>query len=211
MRSASASVDPSRCDLGETTLRALPTTTISAVLVALLCSSCAGGPGHDEEEPFVAFVVRHAEPLYPAPPDAPEDPRLNVMGQDRADALARALAPERITAVYATERRRAQETAQPTARQSGLRVRTYDSNDLEAVTQVTTRPGARTLLVGHSDTVSRLVTTLGALPGEEMDADSEFDRLTLVVGTSRRVQRIDLRYGLPLPEDWRTLASTRRP
>ena len=185
---------------------------LAAALAAASLATCiTKAPAPEESHAFVAFVVRHAEPLYPPPADAADDPPLNIMGQNRADALARALEREDISAVFATDRRRTQETAAPTATNFDLPVQTYDSGDPERIVEAATQPGARTLIVGHSNTVANIVVALGAEAGPEIDTATEFDRLTVVAGTLRRAHRVELRYGEPLPDDWRDLAATRRP
>src|SRR5436309_7919351 len=60
----------------------------------------------------VVFVVRHAEKTT----GGGNDPELSPAGHKRADALARILKDSQITAVFVTEFKRTQETAEPTAR-----------------------------------------------------------------------------------------------
>ena len=62
--------------------------------------------------PAKVFVVRHAEKADLSDPDTP----LSPAGEQRAQALAKSLQGERVKAVYATEFKRTQQTAQPTAK-----------------------------------------------------------------------------------------------
>src|SRR5437868_13626491 len=66
-------------------------------------------------EPFIV-IVRHAEKAA----NDPKDPDLSPAGRARAEMLARILLNAEITAIFATEFKRTQETAEPTAKMSGL-------------------------------------------------------------------------------------------
>ena len=69
------------------------------------------------------FIVRHAEkapiPAGAAPMMA-EDPDLSTAGQERAASLGVALKDAAITAIYATQYKRTQQTAAPLAPQRGM-------------------------------------------------------------------------------------------
>lgn len=127
----------------------------------LVLSACAGTvkPGSDT----VFIVVRHAERAEtPA-----NDPGLSEAGRARADALAAALADVPLRAVYATPTRRTRETAAPVAEAKGLEVRDYDAArpPADSATVLHIRhAGQQVLVVGHSNTVPALVSTLCACP-----------------------------------------------
>src|SRR5438477_10644022 len=59
----------------------------------------------------IVVIVRHAEKAA----NGGNDPDLSSAGRARADALARILKESDITAIFATEFKRTQETAAPTA------------------------------------------------------------------------------------------------
>ena len=125
----------------------------------LLLSACVGTPKPGSDTVF--FVVRHAEKA--AEPDG--DPPLSEAGRARAQSLAALLADVPLAAVYATPTRRAQETARPVAEAKGLDVREYDGAQppTETVTVMHLRHvGSQVLVVGHSNTVPLLVSTLCA-------------------------------------------------
>ena len=72
-------------------------------------------------------LLRHGEPDW-APGGGPTvaDPGLTPFGRAQAEAAARRLARERVDAIYASPYRRAQETAEPLAKATGLDVVTVD-------------------------------------------------------------------------------------
>lgn len=138
------------------------------------------GNSHGHEVSFI--VVRHAEKAN----DDPDDPSLTAAGQARAARLATLLANEPIAAVYATEFRRTQQTAQPTADQHHVQVTRYFSKGpiVESAAQWLRQHRQDTILiVGHSNTVPEIV---GALSGQNVEpiSDSQFSRLYRVdIGT----------------------------
>lgn len=136
------------------------------------------------------FVVRHAEKVE----DGSRDPDLTAAGRARAARLARMLGDVGLTGVYSTDYRRTRETAEPTARAAGLRVRIYDPGPTEALAdRLRGRPG-RYLVVGHSNTVPDLVRALGGDPDPDM-AEAGYDRLYVVLIGPGGVTTLRLRYG----------------
>jgi len=72
------------------------------------------------------FLLRHGETVFNAQNRAQgfSDPELTELGRQQAQALANALASEDLTAVYASDLKRAVETAQIIAQPHGLAVQT---------------------------------------------------------------------------------------
>lgn len=132
----------------------------------ILLSACAGLPKPGSDTVFI--VVRHAEKA-----EAPaEDPPLTAAGRARAQALATLLADVPLSAIYSTATRRTRETARPLAEAKGLEVREYDGSapPTETVTVMHLRHvGQQVLVVGHSNTVPMLVSTLCACPVPPID------------------------------------------
>jgi broad specificity phosphatase PhoE len=129
------------------------------------------------------FVVRHAEKI------SDKDERLSPAGHERARRLAAMLKDAGITAIYATNTERAQDTARPLAERLGLKITTYDtgggmSGKVDSREFVDTlrreHAGEIVLVVGHSNTVPDLLRTLGC-PGTVSLASGEYDNLFIVV------------------------------
>ncbi len=192
------------------------------MLVALVCSSCSSpaarsdlsavlAPPAGDAAAITLFLVRHAEPIHPPPEDAPRDPRLNAMGQNRADALARLLESAGIERVLSSDYHRTRETAAPIAEALGLDVELYDPGNLTDLAEVLLATPGRTLVAGHSNTTPELVGLLGGEPGEPIDEGMEFDRLYILTGSREAgISTVVLRYGAPVPEDWKERAAERR-
>jgi phosphohistidine phosphatase SixA len=128
------------------------------------------------------FVVRHAERADSTPgakPTMAADPDLSEAGRARAASLATALKDAGIVAIFTTEFKRTQQTAEPLAKALGVIVKIV-KGDAEAslVEQVAAAKG-NVLVVGHSNTVPSIVKRLGVTTAVAV-GDDEFDNLFIV-------------------------------
>jgi phosphohistidine phosphatase SixA len=115
-------------------------------------------------EPTTIVLVRHAEKLA----DESKDPGVSAQGARRADALAKYFAEKKVGAVIVSDTKRAQETADLTAKDHGLKltvVPTSGGGDehvkgvVAAIREVP--PGSTVLVVGHSNTLAPIIEALG--------------------------------------------------
>ncbi len=167
-------------------------------LCALLLASAwpdaaaATDPPDPLQSRLTLFLVRHAE-------QAPgEDPSLNALGYQRAQAIAECMAQAGIQAVWATATRRAHQTALPTASRLGLQIQEYDPSAPEGFAAELIAANQSALVIGHSNTLPALVLALGAAPGSAIEAH-EYDRLYLVrpaTGESRLLDQSQCRQAL---------------
>ena len=142
----------------------------------------------------LVFVVRHAERADAGASSgqmqAPPDPLLSAIGTARATKLATMLADAGVTAIFATEYRRTQDTAKPLAERLGLEVGTVAARDQAALLEMLARDHADgvVLLVGHSNTVPAIVRALG---GPEFTlGENDYDSLFVVVPATGVTTRI---------------------
>lgn len=140
------------------------------------------------------FVVRHAERADAGAAagqmQAQTDPPLSSIGEARAARLAAMLADAGVTAIYATEYRRTQDTAKPLASKLGLAVRTMGAREQAALVAAlkSAHSDDVVLLVGHSNTVPAIVKAFG---GPEFTmAEDEYDSLFVVVPATGTMTRI---------------------
>jgi broad specificity phosphatase PhoE len=145
------------------------------------------------------FIVRHAEKAA-APAGAMmssgNNPELSAIGKERAEALKKRLAGEKIRAVYSTNTIRTISTAAPVANQSGLQVQLYSIVDSNFISLL---KGLRknTLIVAHSNTVDDLVN---GLTGKQLVSDlpeNIYDNLFIVVKKGNRLTLVNEKYGQP--------------
>ncbi len=174
----------------------LPWVACLAVL-ATLGATATATPAYGQETTIV-YLLRHAEPQYPAPADAPRDPFLNKAGWARAARLAEVLQDAGIDRILSTDLRRTRSTATPLAERLGLEIEIYDPYRLEALaTDLKQSPGV-ILVSGHSNTTPELVRRLGGDPGAPIDEATEFDRLyTVILEPNRPVVTLFHHYGEP--------------
>src|SRR4029453_4514058 len=108
------------------------------------------------------IVVRHAEKEF----STINDPPLSQVGEQRAELLARLFGSRegsgRIAAVFASDTRRAQRTAEPLAARLGLQGKTGPGADAAAVLRSMSNDyrGRNVLVVGQSNSVPEIVRRL---------------------------------------------------
>ena len=121
------------------------------------------------------LIVRHAEKA-----DATKDPDLSEAGRARSEGLAKTLRDANITAIYATEFKRTQQTAAPLAKALGITVATLPAKDNAALIAKLRASTGNTLVVGHGDTVPDLIKALGISDPINI-AENDYDNLFVVV------------------------------
>ena len=121
------------------------------------------------------FIVRHAEKA-----DATKDPDLSEVGRARAEALAKMLKDANITAIYATEFKRTQQTAAPLAKALSITITTLPAKDNAALIAKLRASNGNALVVGHGDTIPDLIKALGMSDPINV-AENDYDNLFAVV------------------------------
>jgi phosphohistidine phosphatase SixA len=128
------------------------------------------------------FLVRHAERADTSPGTSPTmaaDPDLSEAGRARAESLASALKDAHITAIYATQFKRTQQTAAPLAKALGLTVKIVTSKDTADLVKQLKAAKGNVLVVGHSNSVPDVIKGLGVTTPVAI-GDDEFDNMFLV-------------------------------
>jgi broad specificity phosphatase PhoE len=129
------------------------------------------------------FIARHTDP----PPvlsfdEILDETPLSESGEQRAKLLAERLKDVGISAIYATETVRTQQTATPLAKTLGLEVRIHPLEDVDGLVKLlrSEHQGDRILVVGHWSTIPLIVKALGH--GEEVKIErSAYDNLFVVI------------------------------
>jgi broad specificity phosphatase PhoE len=131
------------------------------------------------------YVIRHLQK------ESGADPALTAEGRAGASALAELLADKGVTAIYATETRRAMETAAPLAARLGIAITPYDPGDPAMLAKVAAGVKGAILVVGHSNTVPQLVASFGGAEPAAI-ADDEFGTLYIIHAGSNRVEQLHI-------------------
>jgi phosphohistidine phosphatase SixA len=120
------------------------------------------------------IIIRHAEKDSSV---SATDPPLSTAGEARAALLARmfgdAKHPGHVDAIYVSPALRNRQTAAPLASQLGIEETVVPGDDPQALASRVLREhrGGRVLIVGHSDTVPKIVAALSGDPNiPEIDA-----------------------------------------
>jgi broad specificity phosphatase PhoE len=139
----------------------------------------------------LVILARHAERADGGAMSgtAEKDPPLSKAGEARAAKLAAILADSGVTAIFATEFKRTQDTAKPLAARLGLTVQAMPAdNTPQLVAQIRKQHAdGIVLIVGHSDTLPVIIKTFGG-PGVTI-ADSEFDNLFVLAPAGKAFTR----------------------
>lgn len=142
------------------------------------------------------FVVRHAERADAASAGGgmmANDPDLSEAGRARAQSLAAALRDAGITAIYATEFKRTQQTAAPLAKSLGIPVTTVSAKETAALVAKIKAATGNVLVVGHSNTVPEIVKALGVQTPVTV-ADADYDNLfVLTLGATPGLLKLHYR------------------
>jgi len=135
-------------------------------------------------------ITRHAEKV-----DDSRDPGLSAAGEARAVRLAQVLADVPVTAVFATEYRRTQDTVGPLAHTRQLTPRIVAAADGKALVRALRSEcsGGTVVVAAHSNTIPALLRALG-VPGESAIADDDHGGLFVVTVADGAAHCLRLRY-----------------
>ena len=152
-----------------------------AALVLTLATSFAAA------EPII-FLARHAEKAKGGAD--PKNPELSEAGRGRAELLARMLKDAGVTAIFATEYKRTQQTAEEIARASGTQVTIVPAKDTAGLVEKLKASGGNAVVIGHSNTLPEIIKALGVEKAVEV-AETEYDNLFIWrVSAPREIVRL---------------------
>jgi broad specificity phosphatase PhoE len=152
------------------------------VFALMICSAAA--------EPAV-FLVRHAEKADAGSGD-PKDPELSETGLQRAERLAQMLKDVRLTAVFASEYKRTQATANAVAKVAGVEPTIVPAKETTQLIEKTKSATGNVLIVGHSNTLPDILKALGA-PEEITIDEADYDNLFIWNPATKQLLRLHFR------------------
>ncbi|MCP4406113.1 MAG: amidohydrolase family protein, partial [bacterium] len=151
-------------------------TLAETVFLPALNALTPSPPATDASSATIVFIVRHAEKSASS-----GDVPLTAAGQARAQALADLLGQAGVSAIFASEFVRTQQTVEPLARQLGLDIRQIPVADVEDLVDqiLSAHAGEVVMVAGHSNTVPVIIQKLG---GDVIPfiPETEFDNLYVV-------------------------------
>ena len=105
-----------------------------------------------------------------------------------------------VDAIFATQYRRTQETAEPLSKRLQVPVRTAAPDDIEGLTKqiLTEYKGKIVLVITHSDAIPKLIQELHGSKKLPPIEDNEYDNIFIVsIPWFGKVKTLRLRYGRP--------------
>lgn len=170
------------------------------VLIALLSTTAFPADfGAIDQASMTVILVRHAEKRIVEPEN--KDPDLSPAGLARAQELARMFGDTGITAIYATEYKRTQQTVKPLADRLGIPVTKIDAKKTsELVKQIRSRGAGQVIFIaGHNNSVPEIIAALGG-PQLPIIPETEYDNLyILIVQSDGSAKLVKMKYGSPIP------------
>lgn len=122
------------------------------------------------------FIVRHAEKSSLVKTDPP----LTEEGVKRAFDLEKVLKGKHIKRIYSTQTNRTISTAKPVAESLSLAINYYANDTMPKFLYSVLASGENTLVVGHSNTVLKMIEELDLNPSKKEIPDFEYDNLFVV-------------------------------
>jgi phosphohistidine phosphatase SixA len=169
-------------------------------LIALFGAAAFPADRTVSDQPSLTLIlVRHAEKKV-VPPEN-KDPDISPAGVARAEELARMFGDAGITAIYATQYKRTQQTVKPLADKLGLQVGQVEAGKTaDLVKQLRSRKSGEVIFIaGHNNSVPEIIAALGG-PKLPIIPETEFDNLyILTVAGDGSAKLLKLKYGSPLP------------
>lgn len=170
------------------------------VLIALLsANSFPAGVRAIDQPAMILILVRHAEKKI-VPPEN-KDPDLSPAGLARAEELRKMFGDTGITAIYATQYKRTQQTVKPLSEKLGLPVTQIEAKKTpELVQQIRARGAGQVIFIaGHNNTVPEIIAAFGG-PQLPIIPEEEFDNLyILIVQSDGSAKLVKMKYGSPIP------------
>jgi phosphohistidine phosphatase SixA len=170
---------------------------VHSFLVVTLLSAVTFAEGAPEigQPPLTLILVRHAEKKI-VPPEN-KDPDLSAAGIARAEELARMFGNSGITAIYATQYKRTQQTVKPLADKLNIPVTQIDAKKTaDLVKQIRAQNAGQVIFIaGHNNTVPEIIAAMGG-PHLPIIPETEYDNLyILTVYKDSPARLIKMKYG----------------
>jgi phosphohistidine phosphatase SixA len=163
---------------------------IKRSLALLILLSATVAVAQTSETAGTVFLVRHAEKVSDAP-----DALLSKAGEQRATCLAQTLRDAHIGAIYATQVKRTQQTAQPLAKKLGIQPTIVNGDDTAALVTDIKRDMAtkNVLVIGHSDTLPKVFSQIGITNPPAIGAH-DYDLLFVLSNSNGKPELTTLHY-----------------
>lgn len=164
------------------------------VVLLLFLTSCKHNEAVDSKTDMsqitTYYLIRHAEKDRTDPKN--EDPNLNVDGLKRAQRWASYFEAFTIDQIYVTKYIRTKQTASMVAQQKAVIPTLYDPHNIQLDEFLKTTRGKNVLIVGHNNTIPKLVNALITINkfGDMDDNDNATLYKVVIHGDDKKVETI---------------------
>jgi phosphohistidine phosphatase SixA len=147
------------------------------------------------------YIVRHAEKST----EPKNNPHLTAKGEQRAIALKDLLETKKIQQIFSTNTNRTKETAMPISSFANVPIQLYNNDTTTNFYKHIFLSKKNTLVVGHSNTVLKMLDSLGLYGNVKSISDNEYDNLFIVkvkkycasCKNKFKAKLIETKYGAP--------------
>jgi phosphohistidine phosphatase SixA len=122
------------------------------------------------------YIVRHAEKST----EPKNNPHLTIQGEQRAEALKILLQKKKIKKIFSTNTNRTKETALPISNFVKVPIELYNNDTTINFYKRIFLMKKNTLVIGHSNTVIKMLDSLGLKPKKNIIADNEYDNIFII-------------------------------
>jgi phosphohistidine phosphatase SixA len=122
------------------------------------------------------YIVRHAEKST----EPKNDPHLTAEGEQRAQALKILLQNKKIQQIFSTNTNRTKETAMPVSNLNNIPIQLYNNDTTSNFYKHIFLSKKNTLVIGHSNTVLKMLDSLHLQGKMKSIGDKEYDNLFIV-------------------------------
>jgi phosphohistidine phosphatase SixA len=184
--------------------RAATGLTFASIMAAAACAAAGASESPiipDGKDETIVYVIRHAEKAS----DTETDPDLSERGSQRADSLAVQLRDSGVNMIITSHLRRTIQTAEPLARARHIRPMvipiepSVDAHITRIVNTVKKHQGATILIVGHNNTVGKIVERLGGGRIGDLCVDEYSNLIILSLSKGQPTRLLLENYGVPDP------------
>jgi broad specificity phosphatase PhoE len=181
-------------------------TGILSVSVLAACASAAASTADspvipDGKNETTVYVIRHAEKMS----EQERDPDLSERGRARAESLAVQLRDSGVNMILTSNLKRTIQTAAPLARLRHITPKiipiesSVDAQVQRTANEVLKHPGATILVVGHNNTVGKIVEKIGGGNIGDLCVDEYSNLIILSLSKGRVAKVLFESYGEPDP------------
>lgn len=175
-----------------------------AISGASACAAASAGESPvipDGKTETIVYVIRHAEKASESDPN----PDLSASGRARAESLAVQLRDSGVNMIITSDLRRTIQTAAPLAELRHIRPKiigigpSVDLHVKRIADEVLSHPGATILIVGHNNTVARIVEKLGGEKIGDLCTDEYANLIIMSLSKGKPARMLLESYGAPDP------------